>query len=66
MALFEVAIIQHPTKRESEDGLADKLVFGPKAVIASSEQAAAVAAVRNGGIDTAVPDERLEVLVRPF
>ena len=64
--LYEVAIVQKPTKKEQEEGTPEKLVFGPKAVIAGSEQAAAVAAVRNGGIPTEVPDERLEVLVRPF
>lgn len=66
MPLFEVAIIQKPTQKEREEGIAEKLVFGPKAVIAANEQAAAVAAVRNGGIPAEVPDERLEVLARPF
>lgn len=66
MPLFEVAVIQKPTQREREDGAAEKLVFGPKAVIASTEQAAAVAAVRGGDVPKDVADERLDVLVRPF
>lgn len=66
MALFEVAIIQTPTKKEREEGGTDKLVFGPKAVIAASEQAAGIVAIRQGGVASDVADERLEVLVRPF
>ena len=34
MPLFEVAILEKPTKNEAEDGKGDKLVFGPKAVVA--------------------------------
>jgi len=65
MPLFEVAIITKPTKKEAEDGATEKLVFGPKAVIAGNSQNAAIAAVTSG--DTKDLDmTRAEVLVRPF
>lgn len=66
MPLFEVAIIQKPTKKEAEDGIAEKLVFGPKPVVARDNQSAAIAAVMDGGIDKDVDRTRMEVLVRPF
>lgn len=66
MPLFEVAIIQKPTKKEGEDGIPEKLVFGPKAVIARDNQSAAIAAVMDGGVDKDVDRTRMEVLVRPF
>ena len=34
MPLFEVAILQQPTKKEAEDGHQEKLLFGPQAVVA--------------------------------
>jgi hypothetical protein len=66
MPLFEVAILQKPTKKEVEDGSGtEKLLFGPQAVVAKDETGAAIAAARTG-----VPAEmdmgRVEVLVRPF
>lgn len=66
MPLFEVAMLENPTKKQAEEGAAQKLVFGPKAVIANDEQAAAINAVLDGSIDAAVDRSRLEVLVRPF
>lgn len=65
MPLFEVAILEKPTKKEAEEGTGEKLVFGPKAVVARDGQAAAIAAVL-GEAPTAVNLERMEVLVRPF
>jgi hypothetical protein len=66
MALFEVAILERPTKKEIEDeGKVERLVFGPKAVIANDTQSAAIAAVLdNGKIE--VDRSRMQVLVRPF
>jgi hypothetical protein len=65
MPLFEVAIIESPTKNEAEDGKQERLVFGPKAVIAADAQSAAIAAVM-GGEKPDVAMERMQVLVRPF
>ena len=64
MPLFEVAIIVKPTKKEAEEGGQEKLVYGPKAVIASSHDAAGIAAVNGERLD--IPFDRAEVLVRPF
>jgi hypothetical protein len=64
--LFEVAILEKPTKKEIEDeGKTERLAFGPKAVVANDPQSAAIAAVLdNGNIE--VDRSRMTVLVRPF
>lgn len=66
MPLFEVAILENPTKKSAEDGVGQKLVFGPKAVIARDAQGAAINAVLDGEVPATVDRARLEVLVRPF
>ena len=67
MPLFEVAILERPTKKEVEEqGAVEKLVYGPKPVIANDAQSAGIAAVMG---KTDIPDfkiERAQVLVRPF
>ncbi len=64
--LYEVAILELPTKNEKEDGKGERLVFGPSAVVAKDEQSAAIAAVldQSGGVQ--VDRSRMSVLVRPF
>ncbi len=64
MPLFEVAILEMPTKKESEDGGVEKLVFGPKAVIAKDTQSAGISAVLEENVK--VDRARMTVLVRPF
>lgn len=65
MPLFEVAILEKPTKNEAEDGKSERLVFGPEAVVARDAQSAGIAAVLDaGGVE--VNRDRMEVLVRPF
>lgn len=65
MPLFEVAILEKPTKKEAEDGKSERLVFGPKAVVANDAQSAAISAVLDG--DKIDADRaRMQVLVRPF
>lgn len=66
MPLFEVAILQKPTKKEAEDGGCEKLVFGPKSVIANDDQSACIAAVMDGEAPRDLDRSRMEVLVRPF
>lgn len=67
MPLFEVAIIQKPTKKEAEEGTAtEKLLFGPKAVMARDGQSAAIAAVTGTDAPQGLDMARAEVLVRPF
>ena len=66
MPLFEVAILEKPTNKELEDGKVERLVFGPKAVVASDSQSAAISAVLDGGFPKDVDKTRMVVLVRPF
>ena len=66
MPLFEVAILEKPTKKEAEEGAGEKLVFGPKAVVARDSQSAAIAAVMAGDVPKDIDRQRMEVLVRPF
>ena len=63
--LFEVAILETPTKKEREEGKTEKLVFGPKPVVANDSQSAAIAAVLDGD-KIEVDRSRMQVLVRPF
>jgi hypothetical protein len=65
MPLFEVAILERPTKKDAEDGKTERLAFGPQPVVAADPQSAAIAAVLDAkNID--VDRQRMEVLVRPF
>lgn len=66
MPLFEVAILEKPTKKDAEEGASEKLVFGPKAVVARDNQSAAIAAVMGGDVPQDLDRSRMEVLVRPF
>jgi hypothetical protein len=66
MPLFEVAILEKPTKKEAEEGASERLVFGPKAVVARDNQSAAIAAVMGEEVPKDIARERMEVLVRPF
>jgi hypothetical protein len=66
MPLFEVAIIEHPTEKEAQDGKAERLVFGPKAVIATDSQSAAISAIMAEKDTIQVQHDRMQVLVRPF
>lgn len=64
--LYEVAILEKPTKKEVEDqGKTERLVFGPKAVVANDPQSAAISAVLDGE-KIEVDRSRMTVLVRPF
>lgn len=65
MPLFEVAILEKPTKDEADRGETERLVFGPKAVVANDPQSAAISAVLDGD-KPQVNRARMEVLVRPF
>jgi hypothetical protein len=66
MPLFEVAIIERPTKKDAEDGAQEKLVFGPKAVIARDGGSAGIAAVLGSDAPVGIDMTRADVLVRPF
>lgn len=64
--LYEIAILEMPTKKEVEEGTGqEKLVLGPKAVVANDGQSAAIAAVLDTP-DLKIDRNRMKVLVRPF
>lgn len=64
--LFEVALIQKPTKKEAEDGKSETLILPPTAVIANDDKSAAVQAVAQNKDKISDDLSRVEVLVRPF
>lgn len=64
MPLFEVAILEKPTKKDQEEGRGERLVFGPKAVVARDSQSAAISAVLDEKVNA--DRQRMEVIVRPF
>jgi hypothetical protein len=66
MPVFEVVIVQKPTKKEAEEGGIEKLLFGPKAVVAKDGQAAAIGAVMGGELPKDSDLTRIDVLIRPF
>jgi hypothetical protein len=67
MPVFEVVIVQKPTRKEAEEGGIEKLLYGPKAVVAKDAQAAAIGAVMNGDLNQHDVDlTRIDVLIRPF
>ena len=65
MPLFEVAILERPTKKELEEGAYEKIIMKPTSVVAVDEQSAAISAVMDTGkLD--IDRTRMQVLVRPF
>ena len=66
MPLFEVAVIEHPVKKDADKGAQPKLVSGPKPVIAKDDRAAGLAFVMGNGFMKKLDPSRVEVLVRPF
>lgn len=66
MPVFEIAIIEKPTKKAAEDGAIERLIFGPKAVVAKDSQSAAIGAVMGGDMPKNVDLTRIDVLIRPF
>ena len=65
--LYEVAMVQKPTKKElDETNASEKLIFGPECVIAKDDRMAAVAAVAQAMDKLPVDLSNVEVLVRPF
>lgn len=66
MPLFQVAIIQKPTKKELEEGTGEELlVLEPKWVMGRDSQMAAIRAVTKD-LPPDIDMNRAEVLVRPF
>lgn len=67
MPLFEIAMIQTQTKKEAEDGVGgEKLLFGPKFVLAKDGPTAALAAMMGDDAPKGIDLNRTQVIVRPF
>ena len=69
MPLYEVAILEIPTKKQREDGAGEKLVFGPTTVIAKDDPGAIVAAMQKANGKDRLKDVNqtmMQVITRPF
>lgn len=64
--LYEVALIERPTKKEVEEGKAERLILPPVPVIAPDDRSAGVQAVLAHREKIVGDLSRVEVLVRPF
>ena len=66
--LFEIAVLEHPKKdKDGETDELEKLVFGPKHVIAEDEQTAVMSVVMDNAAEfRKINQKRMEILVRPF
>lgn len=64
--LYEVALIERPTKKEQEEGKAERLILPPVPVIAPDDRSAGVQAVLAQREKIVGDLSRVEVLVRPF
>lgn len=64
--LFEVAIVQRPTKKDAEEnGAMETLVFGPKFEVARDLASAGLKAIRSEQAKD-IDLDRCDVLIRPF
>jgi len=65
MPLYDVAILEVTKKVNGEE--TEKLVFGPKSVIAKDDKSAAITAIINNKDELEdMSPENIKVLVRPF
>ena len=62
--LYWVAILEDPTDVEEENGVGQKLILGPKCVVANDDKTALVVAMQGEEINT--PPERMVVQIVPF
>lgn len=64
--IFEVAIVENPTKKEREEGVLEKLIVPPTHIVAHNDKAASMQ-VMLANKDKLIGDgSRMEVIVRPF
>jgi len=65
--LYEVAILEVPTREQEKAGQAEKLIFGPAPVVASDDRNASISVVIDNADKFAnVAKDRMKVLIRPF
>lgn len=66
MPLFEVAIIQNPTKKEKSEGQEEVLIYGPSPMIAKDYKAANLKALQAVTDFSKLNSSLIEVKIRPF
>lgn len=67
MPLFEVAIVEHPTPKQREEGrVLERIIMPPRLVVAKDANGAGIAAVTGKDAPPELDMERCEVLIRPF
>lgn len=65
--IFEYVIAEHPSKKDAERGDLEKVVVGPKTIVAKDQKSAeTLALLELGKADVVYDAKRIEVLVRPF
>jgi len=64
MPLFEVVILEAPKKAEKEEGKQERLIYGPKPIIAKDSFTATLDAVMECTVE--FDKERMIAQVRPF
>lgn len=64
MSLYQVAVLERPTKKNKDDGKLERLVVQPTFVVANDPQSAAISVFRKNDIE--IDENRMEILVRPF
>ena len=64
--LFSYAVIQHPTKKERDEGKRSKLIISPEYVLAHNDHEVIMRATRGIPAELMEDADRLEVAVRPF
>jgi len=64
--LFEVALVQKPTKKEENEGKLEGLLVSPECYIAQDTHSAAAKAIMKNKDKIEKIIDKVEVLVRPF
>lgn len=67
MALFNMVMIEVPTKEQSKEGKLERVLVGPKLVVAADEQGAVMGFILNDAPAKETFDQtRARVIVSPF
>ncbi len=66
-ALFQYAILWHPTEKQSKDeGLKSKVLQEPKIVLAADQSSAALSAAMEIPAEYKEKLDQVEIVIRPF
>ena len=64
MPLYEVAVIEKPTKKESEDGMLEKIIVKPELIVAKDDKHAGFMVFKK--LPDTVDLSKVSVIIRPF